>query len=349
MYTSAPPTSSLSVRKAPDVSQLCQLQLQQLALQIPVLRSQIVYWDQARTKQVVYFGKKQWQSFEDGAIESLPPRVLTMVETRSDLVASICTFAQGSYLLLWTESPLSDLQRAIVEQQILILEHYFGMHTEQLQQQSEIQLLEQVLLKAEHQLRNPLALISLYAENLYLGLSTEAQKQQVALIRETAAKLSDSASNLLACGQRSKVCLAKHNVLGMVQEAAADLQPWLREKQIRLCCSDTAVNVTVDRWQFQQVLHNLLHNAVQFSPIGGTIRCEWQIYQGEVLMTIADQGAGLSEADLQQMFTPFYSRRPGGTGLGLAIAKKIILDHQGSLWAENLAQGGAQFSISLSN
>jgi signal transduction histidine kinase len=349
MYTSAPPTSSLPARKVSDVSQLCQLQLQQLSLQIPVLRSQIVYWDQTRTKQVVYFGKKQWRSFEDGAIESLPPRVLTVVETRSDSVASICTFSQGSYLLLWTESPLSDLQRAIVEQQVLILEHYFQMHAEQLRQQSEIQLLEQVLLKAEHQLRNPLALVSLYAENLYLGLSTETQKQQVAMIRETAAKLSDSVSHLLACGQRSKVCFSKHNLLDMVQEAAADLQPWLREKQIRLFCSDTVMNVTVDRWQFQQVLHNLLHNAIQFSPMGGTIRCEWQVYQGEGLVTIADQGAGLSEADLQQMFTPFYSRRPGGTGLGLAIAKKIILDHHGSLWAENLAKGGAQFSISLPN
>jgi signal transduction histidine kinase len=55
----------------------------------------------------------------------------------------------------------------------------------------------------------------------------------------------------------------------------------------------------------------------------------------------------MSQQDLENLFTPFYSKRPGGTGLGLAIAKKIILDHQGSLWAQNLPVGGAQFSMSL--
>jgi signal transduction histidine kinase len=349
MYTSVPPTQLLPSRKAADISQLCQLQLQQLSLQIPLLRSQIVYWDHAKTKQVVYLGKKQWQSFEAETLDALLPGKLTIVETRSDAVSSICTFGQCNYLLLWTESPLSPGQQTIVEQQVLILEHYFQLHEENRHQQSAIHLLEQILLKAEHQLRNPLALVSLYAENLYLGLSAEAQKQQVALIRETTAKLSESISNLMACGQQAKVCAGAHLLLDLVQEAAADLQPWLKEKQIRLCCPDSSLSVTVDRWQFQQVLHNLLHNAVQFSPIGGTITCEWQIYQGEVLITIADQGVGLSEADLQQMFAPFYSRRSGGTGMGLAIARKIILDHHGSLWAENLAIGGAQFSISLPN
>jgi signal transduction histidine kinase len=110
---------------------------------------------------------------------------------------------------------------------------------------------------------------------------------------------------------------------------------------------DTAFTVAVDRSQIKQVFDNLLSNAVHFSPFGGTVTCQWQIFRHEVLFEISDQGPGLSEEDLKQAFTAFYSRRPGGTGLGLAIAKKIILDHHGNLWVQNLPGGGAQFSFTL--
>jgi signal transduction histidine kinase len=334
MYSLASPTRSSLTWKTPDISHLFQLQLQQLSLQIPVLQARIIYWDQTKTRQVVSFCEQSRDTHR---------------QRSGDAIASVYNFGQRNSLLLWTQALLSPPQRTLVEQQVLLLEHYFNMHQEHFRQQSEVQLLEQILQQAEHQLRNPLALVSLYAENLYLGLSVEEQKQQVALIRETTAKLTESVSNLLACGQKAKLRIEPHNLLDILQDAIADLQPWLREKQIKLCCPDLPLTVSVDRWQLQQVLHNLLHNAIQFSPLGGTITCEWQVYQGEVLLTIADQGAGLSETDLQQIFTPFYSRRPGGTGLGLAIAKKIILDHRGSLWAENCPKGGAQFSISLPN
>jgi signal transduction histidine kinase len=363
MYSLASQTRSSQTWTTPDLSHFFQLQLQQLSMQIPVLQARIIYWDQAKTRQIVSFCEQyrdtHWNRDGDAQRErvdelfidpaTMPLRVLTVLENHSDAIASICTFGQRNYLLLWTQTSLSSSQKSLVEQQVLLLEHYFNMHQEHLRQQSEVQLLEQILQQAEHQLRNPLALVSLYAENLYLGLSAEEQKQQVALIRETTAKLTESVSNLLACGQKAKLRINDHNLLDILQDAIADLQPWLREKEIKLCCPDLLLRVSVDCWQLQQVLHNLLHNAIQFSPLGGTITCEWQVYQGEVLLTIADQGAGLSDGDLQQIFTPFYSRRPGGTGLGLAIAKKIILDHRGSLWAENRPNGGAQFSISLPN
>ena len=71
------------------------------------------------------------------------------------------------------------------------------------------------------------------------------------------------------------------------------------------------------------------------------------IFQEEVLIKISDQGKGLSSEDIQKIFTPFYTRRPGGIGLGLTIAKKIILDHHGNLWAQSLSESGAQFCIIL--
>ena len=369
MYLSAPLLHPPSTHQLPNISHIYRLQMQQLALQIPVLQAQIVYWDQSaaqqvKTRQITSLNEQwselnsQYDKYQKSLIDSnvfltqlaaLPLQVLTVVETfSSNAIASVCRFGQqGEFLLLWTQERLSPSQQTLVEGQVQILEHFLTMHRAHLRQQAENQLLEQVLQCAEHQLRNPLALISLYAENLYLGLSAEAQKQQVALIREATAQLTESVSNLLACGQQSQLRIASCNVLEVLQDAAAGLQPWIREKQIKVCFPKSAVHLSIDRWQVQQVFHNLLHNAVQFSPSGGVITCQWQILQQEVLITIADQGRGLPEADIEQVFKPFYSRRPGGTGLGLAIAQKIILDHHGSLWAENLPEGGAKFSISL--
>jgi signal transduction histidine kinase len=107
-----------------------------------------------------------------------------------------------------------------------------------------------------------------------------------------------------------------------VQESIKGLQPWLEKKQVQIVCDETPVTLAVDRWQMKQVFDNLLSNAVYFSPQTGRVTCNWMVFRDEVLVNISDQGAGLSEEDLKQAFTPFYSRRPGGTGLGLAIAKK---------------------------
>jgi signal transduction histidine kinase len=367
MYLTAPLIPSPVTRQLPEISHLCQLQLQQLALQIPVLQAQIVYWDSS-ARQVITLKEEfcelagQLSESQKALIHTddfstqlaaLPSQVLTVIETRSASpspqgspqgIASVCRWGSKDFLLLWTPEQLSPPQQQCVEGQVLLLQHFLAMHQEHLRQQAEIRLLEQILQRAEHQLRNPLALISLYAENLYLGLSAAEQKQQVALIRETTAQLTESVSNLLACGQPLR--LAPCNVREVLQEAAAGLQPWIREKQIKVSLPSSSLNLTADRWQIQQVFHNLLHNAIHFSPKNGVITCDWQVSQQEVVMSIVDQGSGIAESDLSQIFTPFYSRRPGGTGLGLAIAQKIILDHHGSLGAKNLPDG-AQFSIRL--
>ncbi|WP_292864677.1 ATP-binding protein [Nostoc sp. LPT] len=88
----------------------------------------------------------------------------------------------------------------------------------------------------------------------------------------------------------------------------------------------------MDRWQLKQVFDNLLSNAVSFSPEGGTISWHWQIFRNEAIFQVRDRVPGVDPEALEQAFAPFYTQRPGGTGLGLAIAKKIILDHRGSLW-----------------
>lgn len=251
------------------------------------------------------------------------------------------------YLLLCTSSPLSQEQQRYAEQHAEIVSHYLALWRESYHQRTEIQLLEQVVQRAEHQLRNPLALIGLYAENLCRSLPAGSLQEQATIVRETANELSAKLTDLIHCGQQAKLNIAPDDLRMILLESIKGLQPWLEQKQLCISYPPTSCNLALDRWQMKQVFDNLLSNAVHFSPQSSTITCNWQVFAQEVLVEVRDRGPGLSQEDLKQAFTPFYSRRPGGTGLGLAIAKKIVLDHRGSLWVENIPGGGAQFSFIL--
>jgi len=344
-----------------DSKSVCQRQVEQLGAHLPIVAAWIVYQDpnQGKRQSVVHYTQKQADSYPDLSYlesevwfaESLPALRLSEVGTLGSLKAFVCLLdrycSEPEYLLLWAYEPLSALQQQWTEQQAQVLINYLLLCRECCRQQAEIQLLEQVVRRTEHQLRNPIALIGLYAKNLCRGLPVGKLQEQAKVIDETVNELSTTLSDLLSCGQQAKLRVAAHDLKIVLTESIKGLQPWLDQKQLHMSYPDTAFTVAVDRSQIKQVFDNLLSNAVHFSPFGGTVTCQWQIFRHEVLFEISDQGPGLSEEDLKQAFTGFYSRRPGGTGLGLAIAKKIILDHHGNLWVQNLPGGGAQFSFTL--
>ena len=104
------------------------------------------------------------------------------------------------------------------------------------------------------------------------------------------------------------------------------------------------------------LLRNLLENAVNYSPEGGTVTMGARREGDSLLMTVADTGPGIPESDLTRVFERFYrvdkarsrsDRDPGGTGLGLAIVKHLVELHAGRVTAANGARGGAVFTVEL--
>ena len=112
-----------------------------------------------------------------------------------------------------------------------------------------------------------------------------------------------------------------------------------------------------DRDRIEQILINLLNNALQYTPEGGEIRistsCNTQTSGQFALVEIRDSGSGIPPDSLPHIFERFYrvdrsrSREEGGTGLGLAIARKLAEAHGGTLIAANIPDGGALFRLSL--
>ncbi|MFM0202528.1 PAS domain S-box protein [Paraburkholderia fungorum] len=106
-----------------------------------------------------------------------------------------------------------------------------------------------------------------------------------------------------------------------------------------------------DRVQLQQVLVNLITNALQsMASVNGRRELVVQSRldpEGNVVVAVRDSGAGIQEANLPQLFEPFFTTRSSGMGMGLAISSSIVDAHRGQIWASNNPEGGAMFSFSL--
>ncbi|MFB8788159.1 MAG: HAMP domain-containing sensor histidine kinase [Potamolinea sp.] len=380
-----PPEVIISSVSSLDIETICQRHIQQIITQLSIFAVWIVYRDRPdQQRQCIsqfsgnrdnlspailsYLESEEWLKETPQARKltqlPFPPQYSTNKtgnakvakqkigeQQHPNFFAYIYPLGQeektDEYLLLWTEKPLSPPQQQHTEQQAQLLHDYLTIALNSSRQQEEIQLLEQVLRRGEHQLRNSLSLIGLYAENLGLALPDDQLKEQALIIRETVKKVSSNLTNLLACSQQAKMHVYFHDLRDILVETIKILQPKLDEKKLLIHYPDKSITLNVDGLQIQQVFENLLSNAIDFSPEGGVITCNWQVFCNEVLVEISDQGLGLSQEDLKDAFTPFYSKRSGGTGIGLTIAKKIILDHQGHIWGQNLTLGGAQFSFIL--
>jgi two-component system, OmpR family, phosphate regulon sensor histidine kinase PhoR len=110
-----------------------------------------------------------------------------------------------------------------------------------------------------------------------------------------------------------------------------------------------------DRARLGQVVVNLVHNAVKFSPDGGDVIIRTSAAQGEVVTSVQDHGVGIPRAAQPRVFERFYKvdrarqrgEAGGGTGLGLAIARHVIQQHHGRIWVESSEGVGSTFSFAL--
>ena len=117
--------------------------------------------------------------------------------------------------------------------------------------------------------------------------------------------------------------------------------------------ADDVPTLWVDRFRFEQVMHNLFDNAFKYTPLEGQIRVRVVGGPDRVELSVEDNGAGIPEEDLPHVFERFYrvdkarSRKYGGTGLGLSIVKHIVTLHGGTVRAESTLQMSTRIIISL--
>ncbi|MBF2064593.1 MAG: sensor histidine kinase [Calothrix sp. C42_A2020_038] len=346
-----------------DLQSFCQQQIEQLITQYPIFFARIVYYDALlKSHKEVMNHAQEEVSLSQEILSYLRsekwlteyPSFFSLNRISIEAFELNCYFCligyrnqKPEYIQVITKELLSPALEKYLSQSAVLLSKYLDIYLERGQQQVKIQLLEHIIQRAGHQLRNSLGLIGLYAHNLCLGLQDSPWQEQANIMRESIQELDANLTDFIYCGQSSKLKVSLQDLRSLIEETIKLLQPLINQKKLCIRLPDTSIFLAIDRSQMKQVFDNLLSNAIHFSPEAGVINCSWQVFQSEVIIKISDQGMGMSPEDIRHIFTPFYSRRPGGTGLGLTIAKKIVLDHQGSIWGQNLLGGGAQFSLIL--
>jgi signal transduction histidine kinase len=210
-----------------------------------------------------------------------------------------------------------------------------------------------------HEIRTPLGILRSSAQVLARekGLSVEGQ-EVVAFINMETERLNKLVSTLVDSARPRQPEFALHDIVPLVEHAVAMLRMQANKKDVNLAMvvkshGEAAVAeqilVECDAEQITQVLLNLLLNAIQVLPTGGKVAVSIIDAQDHVVVSVADDGAGVTEAQKEQIFDPFFTQRPGGIGLGLAVSKQIVTAHFGSLAVEKstLANTGADFRVQL--
>jgi two-component system phosphate regulon sensor histidine kinase PhoR len=116
-------------------------------------------------------------------------------------------------------------------------------------------------------------------------------------------------------------------------------------------CPEDLPLVLADPSRLEQVVVNLLHNAIKFTPSGGNIIIDAHMASDAVIFSVHDTGIGIAEDDLPRIFERFFkadrARSGGGTGLGLAISRHLVEAHGGKIWVESIEGKGSTFSFSI--
>ncbi|MBI5877024.1 MAG: HAMP domain-containing protein [Chloroflexi bacterium] len=209
-----------------------------------------------------------------------------------------------------------------------------------------------------HELRTPLASLLALAETLADGALDDppAARRFVDRIAGEVHQLTSLVNDLLDLSSiesgRAPIQRVPANVSAVVTRAAERLQPQARRAGVALQISSAPdVIVQIDSARIEQVMLNLIHNGIKFTPAGGRIDCRVAVHPDHVTISVRDTGVGIGPQDLPRVFERFYkadkSRAGGGTGLGLAIAKHIVELHGGAIWAESVEGQGTTMLFTL--
>lgn len=213
-----------------------------------------------------------------------------------------------------------------------------------------------LLSSVSHDFRTPLAAITGAVTCLIEDESLEraARRDLEETIREEADRLNRLVTNLLDMTRlesgRLELRRDWHSLEEVVGSALARLDGRLDGRPIVTAIDERLPLVRIDAGLIEQVVVNLLENAVKYTPPQSRIRIEASRDAGDVVVTVADEGPGLPHGEEEKVFEKFYRAGGGiqrGFGLGLPICRAIVTAHGGRIWAETKAPAGASFHFTL--
>lgn len=215
---------------------------------------------------------------------------------------------------------------------------------------------------ASHELRTPLTSMKVHLANLGDGIDgaiTEEQRESLLRVESNLSRLQALIEQLLDLsqieGRQSPLRLEPVKLGSVIAKVVEDLHPFASDRSVQIVISlpTDLPMVSADPEKLQQILINLLHNAVKFSPIGAVVDLTLtRLSSDDIRISVRDVGPGIAPDEVDKVFQPFYRaptihKKTNGTGLGLTIAKLLVELHHGRLELETKLGRGSCFYFTL--
>ncbi|WP_457600763.1 ATP-binding protein [Hydrogenivirga sp.] len=271
--------------------------------------------------------------------EELPLKSLFFSEKKVKLKEEVfCQLRQevlrieGNLYILWR---LRDVSQ---ERELKVL----------LEQTAKLSLAGEIACSVAHQINNPLASIMGYAESISLSSGEETTKKKAEVIFKQAQKCAETVRKLLDVGKpfEGKPDYVKPEELTI--DAINMLAPKAKRKEVRLefLSSLNGERLFTFPWQIEQVLINVIDNAIDASPREGRVKIELLKEGGQIVWKVKDEGEGIE--DTEKVFKPFYTTKTYGTGLGLPLARRFMRNLGGDVKIQSEPGKGTVVSIEIS-
>jgi PAS domain S-box-containing protein len=301
----------------------------------------------------------------DGRILPVEVTVSTL-ETRDDGQISLCWLLHDMSVRRQTEDSMHALNRSLnarVAQRTRELELALaGEQAARKEAESANRIKSELFARLSHEFRTPLHAVSGYLEILQQdihGALTEEQRRDVERIHQAQEHLMALVNMILDFakleGGPIELSMAEIPIEETLVGAEALVQPQFAKKGITYThhAGDRSLSVFADREKVQQIIVNLLANAMKFTAPGGAVDLDWRVEEETLLVRVRDTGSGIPNDKIEQIFEPFVQLRgpgslpTGGTGLGLPISRDLARAMGGDVTATSKLGAGSVFALTL--
>ena len=285
--------------------------------------------------------------FGEMAVLELKPRSATAIATAKTDVYFI---PRDGLLLLLGDSPTLSLEllREISQR----LREFNRRYIEETLQAERLAVIGRFARSIIHDLKNPLSIISMSAELIAMQpTKPEARENAQVRIRKQVERISDLISDILdfTNGSKARTLVGNTNFAAFADTVLQEIRADIEGRNVTIDAqTPPSIALPIDPKRVRRVFHNLIQNAADAMPRGGTVFVRYSVDKNEVTTEIEDTGRGIAREIADTLFEAFATfGKEHGTGLGLSICKKIIEDHGGRIWARNEPGRGAVFAFTL--
>jgi two-component system CheB/CheR fusion protein len=271
--------------------------------------------------------------------------LLAMEDITARKDAAMLLQEQRAQLERQIQERTAALYREIAERQRLERETQRAQH---------FALLGRLAAGLSHEIRNPLGAVFLHVDLLEEELhdllpESTTDIQSITEIKTNLARLDDLVQDYLSLVRAGAMRLAPEDLSLFVTQFAQEMTSVLTAHGITLELNglDRLGRVPLHQNTFRRVLLNLLHNAIEAMPEGGTLTLRGRQQAATVHLDISDTGIGIPPEQYTQIFEPLHTTKPGGTGLGLYIVQEVVTAHDGQVAVQSTVGAGTTFTITL--